>query len=37
MMDVLNTVQHLHPIEDIKLEELSTEQIIRKIYEEGVQ
>lgn len=37
MMEVLNTVQKLHPIADMKLEEISTEQIIRKIYEEGVQ
>ena len=37
MMEVLNTVQKLHSIADMKLEEISTEQIIRKIYEEGVQ
>lgn len=36
LMDVLQHVQTTHPIKDMKLEEISTETVIRKIYEEGV-
>lgn len=36
LMDVLNYVQLTHKIKDMKLEEISTEAVIKKIYEEGV-
>lgn len=36
VMDVLNTVQNTLKIRDMKLEEISTEDVIKKIYEEGV-
>ncbi len=35
VMEVLDAVQKQHRIRDMKLEEISTEEIIRKIYEEG--
>lgn len=37
IMDVLNTVQKSRNIRDMKLEEISTEEVIKKIYEEGVE
>lgn len=37
VMDVLNTIQKTHTIRDMKLEEISTEEVIKKIYEEGVE
>ena len=36
IMDVLASLQTKHEIRDIKLEEISTEEVIKKIYEEGV-
>lgn len=36
VMDVLNAIQKSRAIRDMKLEEISTEEVIRKIYEEGV-
>lgn len=36
VMEVLNAIQKTHSIRDMKLEEISTEDVIRKIYEEGV-
>lgn len=36
LMDVLNTIQQRLNIKDMKLEEISTETVIKKIYEEGV-
>ncbi len=36
VMDVLNNLQKSHKIRDMKLEEISTEEVIKKIYEEGV-
>lgn len=36
VMEVLNAIQKNHSIRDMKLEEISTEDVIRKIYEEGV-
>lgn len=36
VMDVLNAIQKRFKIRDMKLEEISTEEIIKKIYEEGV-
>ncbi|MBO5164402.1 MAG: ATP-binding cassette domain-containing protein [Ruminococcus sp.] len=36
VMDVLNVIQRSRAIRDMKLEEISTEEVIRKIYEEGV-
>ncbi len=36
VMDVLNVIQKSREIRDMKLEEISTEEVIRKIYEEGV-
>lgn len=35
IMDVLGTIQKSHEIRDMKLEEISTEEVIKKIYEEG--
>lgn len=37
VMDVLNTLQKSHDIRDMKLEEISSEEVIKKIYEEGVE
>lgn len=37
MIEVLNAVQNTHNIHDMKLEEISTESVIRKIYEDGAQ
>ena len=36
VMDVLGTIQHSYKIKDMQLEEISTEEVIKKIYEEGV-
>lgn len=36
VIDVLDTLQKSFPIRDMKLEEISTEEVIKKIYEEGV-
>ena len=36
VMEVLGAIQRSHDIRDMKLEEISTEEVIRKIYEEGV-
>ncbi len=36
IIEVLNTIQNGYKIKDMKLEEISTETIIKKIYEEGV-
>lgn len=37
VMEVLNQLQKSHEIRDMKLQEISTEEVIKKIYEEGVQ
>ena len=37
VMDVLGKLQHSFNIRDMQLEEISTEEVIKKIYEEGVQ
>ncbi|WP_051463406.1 ABC transporter ATP-binding protein [Ruminococcus flavefaciens] len=37
IMDVLGKLQHSYNIKDMQLEEISTEEVIKKIYEEGVQ
>ncbi|MCR4645090.1 MAG: ATP-binding cassette domain-containing protein [Oscillospiraceae bacterium] len=37
VLDVLGRLQHTHNIRDMQLEEISTEEIIKKIYEEGVE
>ncbi|MBE6863266.1 MAG: ATP-binding cassette domain-containing protein [Ruminococcus flavefaciens] len=37
VMDVLNSLQKSHDIRDMKLEEISSEEVIKKIYEEGVE
>ncbi len=37
VIDVLDRLQKTHIIKDMQLEEISTEEVIRKIYEEGVQ
>lgn len=37
VMDVLKLIQKKHDIRDMKLEEISTEEVIKKIYEEGVE
>lgn len=37
VMDVLNALQKTHDIRDMKLEEISSEEVIKKIYEEGVE
>ncbi len=37
VIEVLNSIQKNHKIGDMKLEEISTEEVIRKIYEEGVE
>jgi ABC-2 type transport system ATP-binding protein len=36
VLDVLGTLRDSYNIRDMKLEEISTEEVIRKIYEEGV-
>ena len=36
VIDVLAKLQKLHDIRDMQLQEISTEEVIRKIYEEGV-
>ena len=36
VMDVLGTLQTSHSIRDMQLQEISTEEVIKKIYEEGV-
>lgn len=37
VMEVLNRLQRSHDIRDMQLEEISTEEVIKKIYEEGVE
>ncbi|MBR6419881.1 MAG: ATP-binding cassette domain-containing protein [Oscillospiraceae bacterium] len=37
VMEVLGTLQTAHSIRDMQLQEISTEEVIKKIYEEGVQ
>lgn len=37
VIEVLNSIQKNHRIGDMKLEEISTEEVIKKIYEEGVE
>ncbi len=37
VMEVLNQLQQSYEIRDMQLEEISTEEVIKKIYEEGVQ
>ncbi|MDE6426697.1 MAG: ATP-binding cassette domain-containing protein [Ruminococcus sp.] len=37
VMEVLNQLQKSHKIRDMQLEEISTEDVIKKIYEEGVE
>lgn len=37
VMEVLNQLQRSHQIRDMQLEEISTEDVIKKIYEEGVE
>ena len=37
VVDVLSQLQSSHSIKDMKLEEISSEDVIRKIYEEGVE
>lgn len=37
VMEVLNQLQQSYQIRDMQLEEISTEEVIKKIYEEGVQ
>ncbi|MCR4794413.1 MULTISPECIES: ABC transporter ATP-binding protein [Ruminococcus] len=37
VIDVLGKLQHSYNIKDMQLEEISTEEVIKKIYEEGVQ
>ncbi len=37
VLDVLGLLQKSHRIRDMQLEEISTEEVIKKIYEEGVQ
>ena len=37
VMEVLNQLQRSYEIRDMQLEEISTEEVIKKIYEEGVQ
>ena len=36
VLDVLGELQKSHRVRDMKLEEISTEEVIKKIYEEGV-
>lgn len=37
VIDVLDALQKTHNVKDMQLEEISTEEVIKKIYEEGVQ
>ena len=37
VLDVLSQLQKTHRVKDMQLEEISTEEVIKKIYEEGVQ
>ncbi len=37
VLDVLGQIQKSHKVRDMQLEEISTEEVIKKIYEEGVQ
>lgn len=37
MIDVLNFIQRQRKIYDVRLEEISTESVIRKIYEGGLE
>jgi ABC-2 type transport system ATP-binding protein len=37
VLDVLSQLQKTHRIRDMQLEEISTEEVIKRIYEEGVQ
>lgn len=37
VMEVLGAIQKTHEIRDMKLEEISTEEVIKKIYEESVE
>lgn len=37
VMEVLNHLQKSHEIRDMQLEEISTEEVIKKIYEDGVE
>ena len=37
VIDVLSQLQKNHPVRDMQLQEISTEEVIKKIYEEGVQ
>ena len=37
VMEVLGKLQKTHKIRDMQLQEISTEDVIKKIYEEGVQ
>lgn len=37
VMEVLNKLQNSYEIRDMQLEEISTEEVIKKIYEEGVE
>ncbi|MBR6761194.1 MAG: ABC transporter ATP-binding protein, partial [Oscillospiraceae bacterium] len=37
VMEVLSQLQKSYKIRDMQLEEISTEEVIKKIYEEGVQ
>ena len=36
VIDVLSKLQQLHDIHDMQLEEISTEEVIKKIYEDGI-
>jgi len=36
VLNVLEMVQEKHEIKDMQLEEISTEDVIKKIYREGV-
>lgn len=36
VIDVLNKLQQLHDIHDMQLEEISTEEVVKKIYEDGI-
>lgn len=36
VIDILTNLQQLHDIRDMQLEEISTEEVIKKIYEDGV-
>jgi len=36
VLDVLSTIQKEHKVTDMQLQEISTEEVIKKIYTEGV-